>query len=125
MTPGLRVGAIAASGLAALRFPVFMRGLAAGNGVFVGGHFLLGYAVGEPALRLLSDAGGLAPAVALTLLVAAAGALAWRRLGRRARAVPTKPAQIGGPAGGGYGDWAEAACPACLALALLGRDRLA
>jgi membrane protein DedA with SNARE-associated domain len=124
MTPGLRIGAIAASGLAALRFPVFMRGLAAGNAVFVGGHFLLGFAVGAPALRLLSGAGGLAPAAALTLLVAAAGAAGWRRLARRGRAASAEPAPISEPAGTGYGDWADAACPACLAFALLGRDTL-
>jgi hypothetical protein len=171
MTPGLRVGAIAASGLAALRYPVFLRGLAVGNAVFVGGHFLLGYAIGAPALRLLGDAGGLIPAVAVALLVAAVGAAGWRRLGRRARigqarttaagpataptsspigspvtpgspvpagsaaaawpvpmasaaaGSPALPEPIGGSGGDDYGDWADAACPACLALALWGRSR--
>jgi membrane protein DedA with SNARE-associated domain len=123
MTPGLRVGAIAASGMAALRFPVFMRGLAAGNAIFVGGHFVLGIAIGAPALRILNDAGGLVPAAVLALFVAALGAVAWRRLRRRRRTALAAPGQESRQAGDAFGDWADAACPACLALAVLGRDR--
>ena len=66
-TPGVRVGAIAASGLAALPFGVFLPGLVAGNAVFVGGHFALGYAIGPTASDLI--AGGSAVAAGLVAFV--------------------------------------------------------
>ena len=46
MTPGLRVVAIAAAALAGVRFVQLAEGLSIGNGIFVGGHFLAGFAVG-------------------------------------------------------------------------------
>ena len=108
-TPGLRVGAITASGIAALPFPVFVAGLVAGNTVFVGGHFALGYLVGAPALELIKAAGGVAIAVVVFVALAALGAAGWASLRRRR-------AQSGAGATDlpGAGAWAEAACPACL-----------
>lgn len=121
-TPGLRVGAIAASGIADLRFSVFLPGLIAGNTLFVGGHFALGYLVGPPALALVAGSGGVALLVGALVVLAAIGAVAWtllRRHGARNRDVS--------PGGSGlridlagYGAWAEAACPACLAITIVG-----
>ena len=110
MTPGLRVVAIAAAALAAVRVGPFAIGLAAGNVVFVGGHFALGFVVGRPALAVVSSAG---LAVTAVVVLAVIGAVGWwlvgrRRAGRRVEA---------GPAA-----WADAACPACLALAAIGLD---
>lgn len=112
--PGLRIGVIAASGIAALPFPVFLPGLVAGNTVFVGAHFVLGYAVGGPALKIVNDAGGILVAVAIFVVLAAVGALGWSLL-RRGRA-GTSPGSPDGPAETS-GSWADAACPACLILA--------
>lgn len=123
-TPGLRVGAISASGLAALPYPVFLAGLVAGNTVFVGAHFALGYVVGPPAVALIVSAGGLAVAVIAFVVLALLGAAGWRVLRRRRLA---EVASRGGDASavhvvqfetGGLGSWAEAACPACLAVTL-------
>jgi membrane protein DedA with SNARE-associated domain len=108
-TPGLRVGAISASGIAALPFSVFLAGLIAGNTVFVGGHFALGYVVGAPALELIKGAGGVAIGVIAFIGLAALGAVGWS-WARRRRAVPGTPVTELPSAG----SWAEAACPACL-----------
>jgi membrane protein DedA with SNARE-associated domain len=112
MTPGVRVGAIAASGLAGLGLGPFARGLAAGNAVFVTAHFALGYGLGASAERALGTFGtALAPVLAavtvLAVIGAAGWALLWRRRGGRS---------LGGA---GIGAWADAACPACLAVAAL------
>ena len=97
-TPAVRVGAIAASGLAELPYPVFLGGLVIGNGVFVSAHLLLGYLVGPPAAQL----------------VAGLGAIGWRGLRRR------RPTATAGAAGdNGYAGWLEGACPACLALTVV------
>ena len=123
-TPGLRVGAIAASGIAGLRFGVFLPGLVLGNTLFVGGHFALGYVVGPPALSLVAGSGGALVLVGLAVALADLGALAWATLRRRAR----RSAGISSGRGlgidlAGYGAWAEAACPACLAISLVGSER--
>jgi membrane-associated protein len=117
-TPGLRIAAIAASGLAALPFPVFVRGLVAGNTIFVGGHFALGFAVGMPALAIVTNA-----TVPIVLLVAGAalallGAVGWRWIRRRQRAEREPPSMSAVDIGAG--SWIDAACPACLGLALMG-----
>jgi membrane protein DedA with SNARE-associated domain len=108
-TPGLRIGAISASGIAALPFPVFLAGLVAGNTLFVGGHFALGFVLGAPALELVRGAGGVAVAIVAFVALAFVGAAGWTWLRRRRRA--------GLPS---VGAWAEAACPACLAISLVG-----
>ena len=122
-TPGLRVGAIAASGIADLRYGVFLPGLMAGNTLFVGGHFALGYLVGAPALAILGGGGGLI-LVGAVVALAAVGAVAWAALRRRARGrgVITSDGGSLGADIAGYGAWAEAACPACLAIALVRLD---
>jgi membrane protein DedA with SNARE-associated domain len=107
MTPGVRIASIAASGLAALPMASFGPGLVAGNSVFVGGHFALGFVIGVPATAFVTSAGG---TVAIGIIVALAllGGIGWFVVRRRAPAAePTT-----------FGAWADAACPACLALAL-------
>jgi membrane protein DedA with SNARE-associated domain len=111
MTPGVRVGAIAASGLADLPLGVFVRGLVAGNTVFVAAHFVLGFALGASAERVLGQIGAsLLPSLALGVAgLAVVGAVGWVVLRRRRRGRTANPLE-------GYPSWADACCPACLAL---------
>lgn len=124
-TPGLRVGAISASGLAGLPYPVFLAGLVAGNTVFVGAHFALGYLVGPSAVALIVSAGGIAVAAIAFVVLALLGASGWRVLRRRRLVAEASRVGEAAPAGvvqfetGGLGSWAEAACPACLAVTAL------
>jgi membrane protein DedA with SNARE-associated domain len=107
-TPGVRIVAIAASGLAALPLTRFAAGLTVGNGLFVSGHFVLGLVVGPPALAFVAGATG--PVIVALLLLGVVGGAGWWLI-RRVRG-GTSPA---------IGDWADAACPACLALGAIGR----
>ena len=101
MTPGVRIAAIAAAGLAAMPYPAFLVGLVAGNGVFVAGHFGLGYVLGAWAGELIQGGIGIiAVAVAGLALLGAAG---WLVLRRRKSA----SSELAAP----YADWADAACP--------------
>lgn len=116
-TPAVRMGAIAASGLAGLSFPAFAGGLVIGNGLFVSAHFALGYVAGPPAERVVAGLGGLALGVVALVVLAALGGFGWRIL-RRRRAAPT----TGGTADTGYAGWLEGACPACLLLTIARPD---
>ncbi|MBI3751465.1 MAG: VTT domain-containing protein [Chloroflexi bacterium] len=138
-TPAVRVGAIAASGLAAVPLPAFVTGLVVGNGVFVGAHFALGLVVGPPALAAVSASSGPILGVVAFVVLAAVGFAGWRWLqARRSTALPAAgPAGAaaaegaGGPARDervalpslGAGAWADAACPACLVISLVGGER--
>ena len=107
----------AASGLAALPFSVFLPGLVAGNAVFVGGHFALGYAIGPTATDLIAGGSAVAAGLVAFVALAAAGALGWsflRRRRTRALSATTQP----DAEGGAFAAWADTACPACLALAV-------
>jgi membrane protein DedA with SNARE-associated domain len=118
MTPGVRVVAIAAAAIAAIRLGRFTVGLAVGNAVFVGGHFALGFAIGKPAIALVSGAAG---AIVVVVGLALLGAVGWWFIARR-RARSGRDAAIATdspPAA----SWADAACPACLLLAAVGADR--
>jgi len=120
-TPGVRVGATAASGLAALPFAAFLSGLIAGNTLFVGGHFALGYVAGPAALELIAGTGGVALAIAALLVLAVVGAAGWRHLRHRraaAQAGGALPADVPSLA-----TWTEAACPACLVVSMVRRSR--
>jgi membrane protein DedA with SNARE-associated domain len=107
-TPGVRVPAIAASGIAALPLPAFLTGLVVGNGLFVTGHFLLGYLIGPPAQAFLQQQ-GLALTIGAFVVFAIIGAVGWLVIRRRRRGMTLTA-------------WADAACPACLALAVAGRN---
>ena len=111
MTPGVRVVAIAAAALATIRFGRFAAGLTVGNAVFVGGHFALGFAVGKPAIALVSGAAG---AVVVLIGLGIVGGIGWWLIGRSRRAaggVSASPA---------VASWADAACPACLLVTAVG-----
>lgn len=128
-TPGVRIGAIAASGLAALPYPAFLGGLVLGNTVFVGAHFALGYVLGPPALALLARAGGIGLAIAGLALLSGAGALGWRWLRLRQPRSPhaTAGAAVSGSTSDipGAGAWLEASCPACIAVSVIRAGRTA
>jgi membrane protein DedA with SNARE-associated domain len=118
-TPGIRVVAIAASAVAAVPFRRFALGLVLGNTVFVGFHFALGFAIGEPAIDLISRYGValIVGSVAFALLV---GAAAWWVLRGRAsglRGAGTPEASLDADL---FTDWADATCPVCLTLAAAG-----
>jgi hypothetical protein len=116
-TPGLRVGSIAAGGIADLPLSTFLPGFLIGNTVFVGGHFALGFVVGKPALGIAADLGK--PVVMAAILVAfsLAGAVAWFVIRRRtgaaaARAEAASGAAVGARTGAAAGDGAGAAVEA-------------
>ena len=108
MTPGVRVVSIAASSLAAIPAGTFIRGLVLGNAVFVSAHFALGFALGASAASALArQAGMLVPVATGVVALAAVGAVGWAVLrGRRSGADRPTPVS-----------WADACCPACLAVA--------
>lgn len=109
MTPGVRAVAIAAAAIASLGLGRFATGLTVGNAVFVGGHFALGYVIGKPAIAVVSGAAG---AVVVVVGLAALGGLGWWFIARRRRrsgGLPVSPTAAA---------WADAACPACLVLAV-------
>lgn len=107
MTPGIRIAAIAASALAGVGAAPFLVGLTIGNAVFIGAHFGLGFALGEPVVRLVGAA--LGPLAVIGVALAVLGLIGWTLIRRRR------------PAGAGtdvttVAAWADACCPACLAL---------
>lgn len=103
MTPGVRIVTVPAAALAALPLASFAAGLTVGNAVFVGGHFALGFMLGEPAMQVAGSA--LGPLGIVFLVLAGIGLLVWLVLLRRRRT----PSALG--------NWTDAACPACLAVA--------
>jgi membrane protein DedA with SNARE-associated domain len=101
-TPGLRTLTVIAAGGSGLSARRALPALIIGSSVFLQLHLFLGYFLGAAALHVLRAATG--PAlIALAVLVAGGVTFWFARRGRRAAA----------------GALAEAACPACLALALL------
>lgn len=131
-TPGLRVAAIAASGIAALPPRTFLTGFVVGNTIFVGSHFALGFVLGKPALGIASELGNPIVLAAILVGLSAAGAVAWVRIRRRrtaalaigegSRATSTlHPVHL--PEEGVFGAWADASCPVCFTLAAVGIGR--
>jgi membrane-associated protein len=101
MTPGVRIAAIPAAALAGLPYLVFLPGIVAGNGVFVGAHFGLGFALGAYASEFIQEATGPLIVVAILVALAIGGWIVLRR-----RSSPTKPRDT-------YECWADCSCPAC------------
>jgi membrane protein DedA with SNARE-associated domain len=112
MTPGVRIVAIAASALAGIPAAAFVAGLAIGNAAFIAAHFGLGYLVGEPVLTIVG--GALGPVAIAGVGLAAIGVVGWLVLARRR----TGAASSGLTA---ISAWADACCPACLAVAVVAR----
>lgn len=109
-TPGVRIVAIAASALAGVPAATFVSGLAIGNALFIGAHFGLGYLIGPPVVAIVGGAlGTLAIGVAALAVVGGAGWFAIGRWRRRQQAAPLAMAI----------SWADACCPACLAIGVL------
>jgi membrane-associated protein len=112
-TPGIRIVSIAAAGIAALPFARFLAGLLIGNSLFVGGHFLLGFALGPTATGLAQRIGGIGVALVGTIVVLGViGWAGWSLIRRRRAAAAEGTADASG-------DWSDASCPACLALGFL------
>jgi membrane protein DedA with SNARE-associated domain len=134
-TPGVRVAAITAGGIADLPASTFLPGFLIGNTIFVGSHFALGFVVGKPALSIASQLGNPVVLAAILVGLSAAGAIAWllirRRRGQSAElatatatgpglGVSPLPHPVQLPGEGGFGAWADAACPICFTLAAVG-----
>ncbi len=107
MTPGVRIVAIAASALAGIRAAPFVIGLTVGNAIFIAGHFGLGYVLGEPVVRLVGAA--LGPIAIRGVALALIGLVGWAVIRRRRAAAPGTDLTT-------VAAWADACCPACLAL---------
>ena len=109
-TPGLRIATTPASGLANLSLGAYVPGLVLGSFFFLGWHFALGY-LGGLALALLS----LPPLVIVGILVAVIvlGIVGWRYARRRSK---QRGEEIS--AREAFVEWTDAACPACIAIAL-------
>jgi membrane-associated protein len=119
-TPGVRIATVPASGLANLPAGMFVPGLIAGSAFFLAWHFVIGY-LGGVVLALLNLP---APAIiALVLAVLLLGAGGWLFVRRRRAA--SRSGQAGEPAGasGAYAAWADASCPACIAITLIRESR--
>ncbi|MGA7732039.1 MAG: VTT domain-containing protein [Chloroflexia bacterium] len=113
--PGLRIGAVAACGLAAVPISTFVTGLVAGTILFVGFHTMLGYVAGPGATAIFDNINIPIPAVLIALaLLGLAGWLFIRYRRRKAR-------EAGDPAA--VFDWADACCPVCLAAGRLVEGR--
>ena len=110
-TPGVRIVAIAASALAAIPPVAFAVCLSVGNALFIAAHFGLGFALGEPILRVVGAA--LGPLAVAGVLLAVLGFAGWWIIaGRRRRRVDAISTAA---------SWADACCPACLTLAIADR----
>ncbi|MGZ8437904.1 MAG: DedA family protein [Candidatus Limnocylindrales bacterium] len=112
-TPGVRIVAIAASALAGVPAVPFVAGLAVGNALFIGAHFGLGYLIGPPVVAAVGGAlGTLAVGAVVLSMVGAAG---WVALRRRRQGQGQSP----GSGLAAVAEWADACCPACLAIAVI------
>ncbi len=110
-TPGVRIATIPASGLAKLAPAVFIPGLVIGSATFLGWHFAIGY-LGGVALALLNAP--MPVLVGILIAVIALGVAGWLivRNMRRKRAAGTVLPNT-------YNAWADASCPACIAITLI------
>lgn len=115
-TPGVRIATVPASGLAELPFSIFVPGLIIGSGSFLAWHFAIGY-LGGSALALLNAP--LPVLVGILVAVIALGIAGWiiAKTIRRGRAA--EQAQLPGT----FRGWADASCPACVAITLVREGR--
>jgi len=116
-TPGVRIATVPASGLAELAPSIFIPGLVIGSATFLGWHFAIGYA-GGAALAILNTS----PLALAAILVAviALGLIGWIVV-RRMRA---KRAADRDALPGTFASWADASCPACIAITLVRESRI-
>lgn len=113
--PGARAGIVVGAGLAGLPYRAFAPALLAGSTVFYGWHVALGYLVGPTATVLFE--GLHLPIIPIALVLAGLGLVGWLLLRPRLAAGPGRdvPDRLH--------SWSEAACPACVALELIGTIR--
>ena len=109
-TPGVRIATIPACGLAELPYRLFVPGMVVGSAVFLALHFVLGY-IGGPLVSAVMAAIH-TPMAVFVVAFLVVGLVGWlliprRRAARQSRADSTLET---------LGDWADACCPACLAL---------
>ncbi len=113
-TPGVRIAIVPASGLAELPLAAFVPGLVIGSAFFLSWHFAIGYLGGFFLTLLNLPLPLLVGTVVAVLVVGIVGWLAVRRISRgRAKA----PEQITWTER--YAAWADASCPACIAITLI------
>ena len=111
-TPGVRIAIVPAAGMADLSLGAFAPGLVVGSTVFLALHFVIGYA-GGAALALINT-----PAVFVVVLIvvlAVLGFVIWRYVHARRGATLAETGAA----------WADAACPACMAITLVRESRAA
>jgi membrane-associated protein len=113
-TPGVRIVAIAASAMAGVPPAAFAGGLAFGNAVFIGAHFGLGYLIGPPIVATVGGALGTLAVVVIALAIV--GGAGWFAISRWRGRDSGRTTSLGTIA-----EWADACCPACLALAAIDR----
>jgi membrane-associated protein len=109
--PGARAGIIPAAGLAGLAYPAFASAMLGGSTVFYGWHIALGFIAGPSATSLLDQLH--LPGWWVLVALAAIGLLGWLALRVARRRQADSAALSEEPA---LASWAEAACPACLAI---------
>lgn len=113
-TPGVRIVAIAASALAGVPAVSFVAGLAIGNSLFIAAHFGLGYLIGPPVVSAVGGALGTLAVVVMALAIV--GGAGWFAISRWRERGSGRTTSLGTVA-----EWADACCPACLALAAIDR----
>lgn len=118
--PGARAAVIPSAGLAGLSYRAFLPAMLLGSSLFYGWHLALGYFLGPSAVTLLAQVH--LPVVPVILGLAVIGLLVWLVLRRRRKAKAGTLPEAGRL--DGLRAWSEAACPACLAAALLQRESL-
>ena len=112
--PAARAGVVTAAGVAGLTYRSVFPSIMAGNTLFYGWHIALGFVAGPAALALLERAN--TSLLAAVVVLAVLGLGGWLLLSRR------RARQAGGSGEPleRLHSWTEAACPACLALTVLG-----
>jgi LPXTG-motif cell wall-anchored protein len=114
--PGARAGIIPAAGLAGLAFPSFTTAMLSGSTLFYGWHVALGFLVGPSANALLEDLH--LPLLPVLVGLAVLGLAGWLLLRWRRQQASGAPAASTAET---LHHWADAACPACLAIAAVQR----
>lgn len=111
-TPGVRIATVPASGLAELPFGTFVPGLVLGSTFFLAWHFAIGY-IGGAALALLNAP--LPVLIGILIAVIALGIAGWWIAKRMRQGRAAEQAQLPGT----FRGWADASCPACIAITLV------
>ncbi len=116
-TPGVRIATTPASGLAALPVTTFVPGLLLGSTFFLAWHFAIGY-LGGAVLAILNLP--LPVLIGILVAVVVLGIAGWMMAKRIRRGRAAEQAQLPGT----FRGWADASCPACVAITLI-RERQA